>query len=71
MKKVTILVSALILAACGGGGGGESHPGNSSNVYVPPRPEVTAAVATSNKGITNMKSEIVVKNGSTPSIAGN
>lgn len=68
MKKIAILVSALALAACGGGGG--SNVAGGSSVYVPPRPAVEAAVSTSNAQITNMKSEIVVKNGGTPVIVG-
>ena len=64
MKKITILGSALVLAACGGGG--SNHSGGST-VYVPPRPAVTSAVATSNAQITNLPSEVVVaSNSSTP-----
>lgn len=65
MKKITLFSALLALTACGGGGGSNVVSGASAG-YVAPRPEVTAAVATSNSHITNMKSEIVVKNGTTP-----
>ena len=63
MKKIAILMSTLALAACGGGS--SNHAGGS--VYVPPRPAVTSAVATSNAEITNLPSEVVVaSNSDTP-----
>ena len=68
MKKITILMSAFVLAACGGGG--SNHAGGSSVVpsgYVAPRPAVTSTVAASNAQITNLPSEVVVaSNSSTP-----
>lgn len=66
MKKITILTSALVLAACGGGG---SNHADGSSVYVPPRPAVTAAVATSNAQLTNLPSEVVVASNSTTPVS--
>ncbi|MBR4592459.1 MAG: hypothetical protein IKO35_04550, partial [Elusimicrobiaceae bacterium] len=60
MKKITMLASALVLAACGGGGSSVVSSGG----YTAPRAAVTEAVATSNKQITNLPSEIVVSSNS-------
>ncbi|WP_428050561.1 hypothetical protein [Candidatus Avelusimicrobium caledoniensis] len=68
MKKLAILASGLALTACGGGGGG-SHSGSSASVYVPPRPAVTSAIATSNAQITNMPSEVVVASNSSDPVS--
>lgn len=68
MKKITILISALVLAACGGGGSNHTSGGGGAS-YVAPRPAVTAAVATSNQEITNMPSEIVVASNSSDPVS--